>query len=161
MIFLVVNLMENLDEFLDRKVAFSIIAEYYLSFFPEILKLLTPVAMLISTLFSIGGLSNNNELTAMKTGGLSLYRLMTPLVLVSFAYQRGGSCTLMVGLCQLQTKTKSRIERKYLSNKGEEDGVAYNLFFRDNPNRNVVMQYYKFKRKNCISYCYRRVHKRY
>ena len=47
-IFLVIDLMENLDDFLDNNVTNEIIIQYYISFLPEIIKLMTPVAVLMA-----------------------------------------------------------------------------------------------------------------
>lgn len=141
LIFLVVNLMENLDDFIDKKVPNPIIVKYYLSFFPEILKILTPVSVLIATLFTIGRLSTNNEITAMKSGGLSLYRLMLPMVtfaiILSFAqlYFNGW-------IVPIANQTKLEIERVYLKKAKAQGGTLFNLFFRDTPTKHVMMQYY-------------------
>ncbi len=132
--------MENLDEFLDRQVKFAIIVEYYISFFPDILKVLTPVAVLISTLFSIGKLSNNNEITAMKSGGLSLYRLMLPLVIISLLLSI-GQLYFNGWIVPKSNAKKIEIDRQYLS-KNPENRTIFNLYFRDNPNRNILMQHY-------------------
>ena len=88
-IFLVVNLLENLDDFMDRNTPAGVIVQYYINFFPEIIKLLTPVAMLLASLFTVGKLANNNEITAMKSGGMSIYRMMIPLVTLSILVSIG------------------------------------------------------------------------
>ncbi|MBI3766689.1 MAG: LptF/LptG family permease, partial [Ignavibacteriales bacterium] len=49
-LFVVVNMMDNLDDFLDRNATIGMITTYYLYFTPEIIKLMTPVAMLLSAL---------------------------------------------------------------------------------------------------------------
>lgn len=82
-VFVVVDLMENLDDFLDRNASIDIIALYYFYYIPEIIKLMIPVAMLLSALFTTGRLSTFNELTALKSSGLSLYRFMVPLIVLS------------------------------------------------------------------------------
>lgn len=144
-IFVIVNLLESLDEFIDQNASFITILKYYIYFLPEILKLLTPVAMLISTLFSVGKLSSNNEITAMKSGGISLYRIMLPIaffsVILSFAqlYFNGW-------IVPAANERKIEIEQKYL-NKASAGGQIFNLYFRDNPVRNVVMQYYDSQQK--------------
>ena len=79
-IFVAVDMMENLDDFLDRDATVKIIATYYFYFMPEIIKLMIPVAMLLSALFTTGRLSTFNELTALKSNGVSLYRFMIPLL---------------------------------------------------------------------------------
>ncbi|MDQ1265695.1 MAG: hypothetical protein QG635_846 [Bacteroidota bacterium] len=144
-IFLIINLLESLDDFLDAGASFAVIAKYYIHFFPEILKILTPVATLIATLFTIGRMSVLNEITAIKSGGMSLYRLMIPLgalaLLISFAQLYFNGWVVPVA-----NQRKIAIEQKYL-NKGSSGGPIYNLQFRDNPLKNVIMQYYNAETK--------------
>ena len=54
LIFILVDLMENLDDFIDQRVSASIILKYYFYFAPEIIKLTLPVAVLLSCLFTTG-----------------------------------------------------------------------------------------------------------
>ena len=82
-IFVVIDLMENLDDFLDRNATAQIITSYYLYFTPEIVKLMVPLSMLLSALFTTGRLSSLNEISALKAWGMSLYRFMAPVVLFS------------------------------------------------------------------------------
>ena len=144
-IFIVVNLLESLDNFLDQHATFLIIAKYYIYYLPEILKILTPVAVLLSTLFSIGRLSTQNEITAMKTGGMSLYRLIAPLLV--FGIMLSVFQVYFNGWIVPKANTeKYDIERKYL-HKSIGTGPINNLFFRDTPTRNILMQYYDADRK--------------
>ena len=83
-IFILVNLIEHIDYFIDRKANFITVLTYYLYFTPEVLTLVIPVAMLLSTLFSIGVLSKYNEITALKSSGSSLYRILTPVYILAF-----------------------------------------------------------------------------
>ncbi len=89
-IFVAVNLMDNLDDFLDKHATVGRIATYYLYFIPEIVELMMPVAMLLSALFTTGRLSTFNELTALKSGGISLYRFMAPLMICAFLVSAGA-----------------------------------------------------------------------
>lgn len=82
-IFILVNLIEQIDYFIDRNAKFTDVTEYYLYSLPEVLALVIPVAMLLSTLFSIGVLSKNHEITALKSSGSSLYRILTPLYILA------------------------------------------------------------------------------
>ncbi len=142
-IYLIVNLLENLDEFLDQDASFGLIAEYYIYTFPEIIKIITPIATLLSTLFTIGRMSTTNEITAMKSGGMSLYRLMIPLVFFSLAISL-GQLYFNGWIVPEAVEKKLDIESKYLK-KGKHGGPIYNLYFRDNPTTNVVMRYYNAK----------------
>ncbi len=139
-IFLVVNLLENLDDFMDRNTPASIIIQYYINFFPEIIKLLTPVAMLLASLFTVGKLANNNEITAMKSGGMSIYRMMIPLVALSILVSL-GQLYFNGWVVPVSNQKKAAIERKYLD-RGRQISSLYNLHFRDTPTRNALLQYY-------------------
>jgi len=82
-IFILVNLIEQIDYFIDRRAQFPDVTQYYLYSLPEVLALVIPVAMLLSTLFSVGVLSKNNEITALKSSGHSLYRILAPLYILA------------------------------------------------------------------------------
>jgi lipopolysaccharide export system permease protein len=84
MIFVVIDMMETLDDFIDGNADIFLVLKYYFYFMPEIIKLMIPVSMLLSALFTTGKYSALNEMTAMKASGLSLYRYMAPLLVISF-----------------------------------------------------------------------------
>ena len=88
-IFFVVDLIEQLDRFLDREVAPVYIALYYVYFTPYIFVLTIPVSLLLASLYTFGQLTRQGELTAMKASGLSLYRLLRPMLLVSAVVSAG------------------------------------------------------------------------
>jgi len=52
---------------------------------PGIVVLTLPMSMLLASLLSFGRLSGSSEITAMKSGGLSFYRLTTPVFIIAFA----------------------------------------------------------------------------
>src|SRR5438105_9070062 len=83
LLFVVIDMMENLDDFLDRHATPDIIARYYFYFIPEIVKLMIPVAILLAALFTTSRFTMYNELTAVKSSGVSLYRFMMPVVAVA------------------------------------------------------------------------------
>ncbi|MBP1654999.1 MAG: permease YjgP/YjgQ family protein, partial [Bacteroidetes bacterium] len=74
-IFIVIDAMEKLDNFIDKQATWPVIAQYYVFFIPEIIKLISPVSVLLASLFVTARLSTQNELAAMKSGGVSLYRI--------------------------------------------------------------------------------------
>ena len=82
-IFVLVDTVENLDNFIDSHLSISLIALYYTFYLPYILILTLPVSMLLSTLFSLGRLIGDNEITAMKASGVSFYRILVPLYIFS------------------------------------------------------------------------------
>ncbi len=139
-LFVVVDMMENLDDFLDKQAGLSIILTYYLYFLPEIVKLMIPVAMLLSALFTTGRLSTLNELGAMKSTGLSLYRLMGPLLI--FALLVTGISIYFNGwIVPFANKKKFEIGRVYFQ-KNVEYIDKSNIFIQDSPTRILSMGYF-------------------
>lgn len=142
LIFIIVNLIESLDRFIDQQADVKTIAMYYVYYLPEIIKLLLPVTLLVATLFTIGKLTMNYETTAMKSAGMSLYRLMAPLMVlgfvISFAHLYFNSTIVPRALSK-----KFAIERQYLGRSvGGIQQQLYNLYLRDTPLRTVTIGYY-------------------
>ena len=77
-IFVIVDLIENLDRFVDNKVPAGIVFQYYIYTLPWFVSIGLPMSMLISTVFSLGSMVKRNEWTAMKASGISLYRVALP-----------------------------------------------------------------------------------
>ena len=79
MVTVVVDLIENIDTFIDHEASWRQIAKCYLFRTPYWVLLALPITTLLGTLFSLGGLARRSELTAAKAAGISLHRLLTPL----------------------------------------------------------------------------------
>lgn len=139
LIFIVIDMMENLDDFIDQKVPFEVILHYYFVFSPEIMKLMTPVGVLFAALFTAGKAANLSELTAIKASGVSLFRFMMPFLITTalisiFSVYFGGY------LVPMANKTKINIEMTYLKR-----GISFsgsNIFFQDTKNRIVSISYF-------------------
>jgi len=82
-IFLVIDLVENIDKFIDLRVKFHTILVYYLYYIPDIISLTLPMAMLLACLFALGSMSQHNEIVAQKSAGISLYRITLPLLVIA------------------------------------------------------------------------------
>jgi len=132
-IFVVVDLMENLDDFLDKSANTGIIVTYYVWFLPEIVKLMIPVAMLLSALFTTGRLSTYNELTALKSAGISLYRFMVPLLSVALVVS-AVSIYFNGWVVPYANKKKMAIARVYFQ-KDIEFISKNNIYIQDADNR--------------------------
>ncbi len=140
LIFILVDMIENLDDFIDQNVQPHIILLYYVYFLPRIFSLMVPVATLLAALFVVGRLSNNNELTIMKCAGQSLYRFMLPLLGIGLVVSLG-----MLGfdgwLVPRINAERLELEREYLKKHLEMRG-RYNLFFQERDNRIISLDYY-------------------
>jgi lipopolysaccharide export system permease protein len=81
-IWFIFDISDNISTFLDERISRTLIAKYYLTQAPQILVILLPVALLLALLFCLGRMSRSNEVVSMLTAGVSLLRLVTPLLLV-------------------------------------------------------------------------------
>lgn len=143
LIFLIIDMMENLDDFIDKDVPFDVIGHYYVVFVPEMVRLITPVAVLLAALFTVGKMANQNELAAIKAGGVSLYRFMIPFMVTAFLI----SCfSVYFGgyVVPFANKQKVKIEQTYMK-KGLVNAGS-NIFFQDSRNRIVTIAYYDVNR---------------
>lgn len=73
-IYLLAEFMDLFDDIQQNHVRGAVVVHYYLFHGPAILHLIAPVAILVATLTTFGILSRRNEITAMKAGGISVYR---------------------------------------------------------------------------------------
>ncbi|MEK6657846.1 MAG: LPS export ABC transporter permease LptG [Nitrospirota bacterium] len=83
-LYIIVDLVENLEYFIRHKVFITYIIQFFILKFPMIIFQTSPVAILLSTLFTLGVLSKNSEITAMKASGISLYNVINPLLALTF-----------------------------------------------------------------------------
>ncbi|MBN2781024.1 MAG: LptF/LptG family permease [Candidatus Marinimicrobia bacterium] len=80
-IFLLVDLVQKIAQFLDNNLSFAEVAHYYGLMIPWMLHWCFPVSALLAVVFFFGQTNKFNELTAMKVSGLSLYRLALPFLI--------------------------------------------------------------------------------
>ena len=69
------------DRFVGKGLGFFVVAELIALQIAWMVVLAVPMAVLIATLVAFGNLTNRSEMTVMRAGGLSLYRLIVPVVL--------------------------------------------------------------------------------
>lgn len=82
-VFLVVDFLDRIDNFLEVHVPMARVAYYFLMSVPSVVFQLAPVAVLVSILISLGLLAQNSEVVAMKASGVSLVRLSRPIFFAS------------------------------------------------------------------------------
>jgi lipopolysaccharide export system permease protein len=139
-IFIVIDMMENLDDFIDRQAGIEIVARYYFYFTPEIIKLMIPVALLLSAMFTTGRMSAFNEMTAMKSSGVSLYRFLAPLVVLSLVVSLGG-IYFNGWIVPDANKKKFDLERQYLQ-KHLQYFARDNIYIQDSRTRIISLGYF-------------------
>ena len=84
MLFVLVSFMDLFDDIQHNRVKGAVVFHYYAFSSTEILHLLTPVAVLVSVLITFGVMARQNEITAIKAAGISVYRTVLPTILIAF-----------------------------------------------------------------------------
>ncbi|HXT73907.1 MAG TPA: LptF/LptG family permease [Candidatus Angelobacter sp.] len=75
------TLFDLLGDISRNHISVFMVASYFLHLLPMMVYQLLPLAALVATLITLGILSKNNEVTAFKACGISLFRLALPLIL--------------------------------------------------------------------------------
>lgn len=78
-IFVVVDYVSNIRHF--EGVKFYNVILYYWYYLPWIIQITIPIVLLLASMFAIGKMVKNNELTALKASGMSIGQLTVPLLI--------------------------------------------------------------------------------
>lgn len=85
LILLMQFLWKHVAELIGKGVAWSVLAEFFFYATLTLVPMALPLAILLASLMTFGNLGENFELTAMKAAGISLFRIMRPLIIfISF-----------------------------------------------------------------------------
>src|SRR6185437_7682304 len=68
---------------LRNHIALIIVGEYLINLTPSMIYQIAPLAVLIAALVTFGVLNRNSEIIAMKATGISLYRLIVPILSIA------------------------------------------------------------------------------
>ena len=83
MLMLVFTFFELVGDIVRNHIALATVGAYLFNLAPSMIYTITPLAVLISALVTFGVLNRNSEIVAMKATGISLYRLVVPIVSIS------------------------------------------------------------------------------
>ena len=146
-VFLIVDLIENLDRFMDNSVPGNIVAKYYLFTIPWFISIALPMSMLISTVFSVGLLVKRNEWTAMKSSGISLYRLAWPLLLTG-ALMSVLSFVLDNQLVSWGNENRFEIDRDHIKRRSRHKlkNTLKDIFIQKNITTHIGLEKYEVKK---------------
>jgi LPS export ABC transporter permease LptG/LPS export ABC transporter permease LptF len=124
-----------------------VVGEYLINLIPYILYNVTPLCALVAVLVTFGTLSRTSELTAMKSSGVSLYRIIAPVLFVTLLISVGlfifdevylpdanrRQEALLSIIKDKPAQTFSRPDRQWISgqtnNAGEPARIFYYQFF--------------------------------
>lgn len=82
-LFIVVDYTEIADEISEYNVSWDVVGSYYRYYSIQVIDLILPLSVLLSTMITFGIFSRNSEITAMKANGISLYRMAVPIIMMA------------------------------------------------------------------------------
>jgi LPS export ABC transporter permease LptG/LPS export ABC transporter permease LptF len=83
MLMLVFTFFELLGDIIRNRTPLVTVGEYLINLTPSMIYLITPLSVLIGVLAVFGVMNRNSELTAMKATGISLYRIVVPVLVIA------------------------------------------------------------------------------
>jgi lipopolysaccharide export system permease protein len=83
-------LFQYVDEMVGKGLELSVLAELMFYASVQVIPMALPLAILLASLMTFGNMGENYELTAMKAAGISLQRIMMPLVILTIVISIGA-----------------------------------------------------------------------
>ncbi len=83
LLMLVFTFFDLMGHILHNHINLITVGDYLVNLTPSMIYQLTPLAVLIAVLVTFGVLNRNSEIVAMKAAGISLYRLVIPIVTIA------------------------------------------------------------------------------
>jgi lipopolysaccharide export system permease protein len=142
MMAIVIDIFSFIDDIVKNKIPFQSIFAFYFYYTPTILIQVTPMAVLLCTIYMLSNLNKNNEITAMKSSGIGLWRILAPLLVIGFLV---SMFTYMINdkVIPMTSKISQMIRRDELEkNKAEKNRIIENVAVYGTGNRIVFARSY-------------------
>ena len=137
-LYIIIDLLSNLDEILKHRATLVLLARYYLSYIPVMFVQVSPFACLLSTVYTFAKLNHNNEIIAMRSSGLSIFKISRNVLLfgllISLLVFWVNDRFVPAALAENQ-KIKAQIEDDAKTSKFKSPGVILNLSMYGSRNR--------------------------
>ena len=127
-LYFIADIFTNLSDILKAKTPLFVLAQYYLASLPLIILRVSPLAILISTLYTFGELNKNNEIVSIRATGVSILRIAFPII--SFALLLSVLTFFMqektlMGSQKKVDAIKTRFIKRNLFTSNEEKNLAF------------------------------------
>lgn len=118
LLFIIGDITDHIDTYMDRGVSMGNMALAYVYQFPLFMVYAFPISALVATVFTIGGMTRHQEITASKAGGVSFWRLFIPIWLLSILLSAGAFGLSEVVPVALRKAATLRGEQAAVTNTG-------------------------------------------
>ena len=159
MLTLVFTFFELLSDIVRNKVPLTMVADYLVNVTPSMIYMMMPLSVLLAVLITFGLMQKSSELTAIKASGISIYRMIVPVILISavlaaglfvfdqlyIPYANKRQETLRNTIKGKPAQTYLRPDRKWIF--GEHDDMFYYEFYDPDQNRFANVSLFFFEPK--------------
>jgi LPS export ABC transporter permease LptG/LPS export ABC transporter permease LptF len=143
LLYVVFTFFELMGDIIRNQTPFIVVGEYLFNLIPYIVSAVTPLCSLLAVLITFGALTRNSELTAMKATGISLYRVLAPVLVLAailasalFAFDE----YYLPGANRRQQQLRAEIKdkpaqtfilagRKWISGQTDSEGAPARIFY--------------------------------
>ncbi len=88
-LFIIFTFFELIGDIIRNRTPLVTVGDYLINLIPFIVYQVTPLCALVAVLITFGALSKTSEITAMKATGISLYRIVTPVLVTTLLISIG------------------------------------------------------------------------
>lgn len=81
-LYLLIEFFERLDNLMAQRLSYWFMIEYLSLRVPQVIFQILPVAVLMAILLTLGGMSKNGELIALLAGGINIFQIILPLLII-------------------------------------------------------------------------------
>ena len=142
-LFLIFTFFELIGSIFRNRTPLVTVGEYLITLIPYILYNITPLCALVAVLVTFGALNRSSELIAMKSSGISLYRIITPVLIVTLLISAGlflfdevylpaanrRQEALLSIIKDKPAQTFSRPDRQWISGQTSKTGEPARIFY--------------------------------
>ncbi len=147
MLTLVFTFFELLSDIVRNHVPLTVVVDYLVNVTPSMIYMMTPLSVLLAVLITFGLMQKSSEMTAIKASGISIYRMIVPVILISaviaaglfvfdqvyIPYANKRQETLRNTIKGKPAQTYLRPDRKWIF--GEHDDIFYYEAYDPDQNR--------------------------
>lgn len=119
----IIDIFSFIDDIVKYKIPFQSIFAFYFYYIPTIFVQVTPMAVLLSAIYMLSNLNKNNEIIAMKSSGIGLWRILAPILVMGFLIS-AGVFIINEKIIPITSKVSQMIRRDELEKHKAEDSKA-------------------------------------
>ena len=143
--FVVIDFVGNIKTWLARDV--QSVYDYYISYLPYILYLITPVALFIAVLASVGNMTRHLEMSAMQSSGQNPFRTLMPIFVFGILVSLGAYEMSELWLPDANHKRLEIMETNAQKKKNPRIKEKNNFTFIDSERASWFFRHYSGDRK--------------